>query len=99
MKIRLTIVFAILLTTFSGLAYAADTAELEAKIHELQAKVEELEAALRSIRDSNFINLTNPGESQAPIMRRIARAALKEELKKEVEVDNVYIGNPFVNND
>ena len=42
------------------------------------AEKKRLEAALRDIRDGNFINLTNPGEPQAIIMRREARAALKE---------------------
>ena len=48
-------------------------------IESLQAEVERYRDALRAIRDENFIDLSNPGFPQAPMMRKYAREALKQE--------------------
>ena len=52
------------------------------RIANLQATIAKLRDALKSIRDANFISLSNPGESHkrfAALMRKTARAALKQE--------------------
>ena len=85
MKIRLTIVFAILLTTFSGLAYAADTAELEAKIHELQAKVDAYEAERATTAEhlKTFDELDLVAFNKRDMMRI-----------KQIHADDVKVYNP-----
>jgi len=51
-------------------------------IESLQAEVERYRDALRAIRDENFIDLSNTGFPQAPMMRKYAREALKQEGAK-----------------
>ena len=48
-------------------------------IKSLKTEVERYRDALRAIRDENFIDLSNPGFPQAPMMRKYAREALKQE--------------------
>ena len=48
-------------------------------IEALQAEIEGYRDALRAIRDENFIDLSNTGFPQAPMMRKYAREALKQE--------------------
>ncbi len=92
MKIRLTIVFAILLTTFSGLAYAADTAELKAKITGLQAKIDELQAkvdAHEAERAATAKHLETFDELDLVAFNKRDMARIKQ-----IHADDVKVYNP-----
>ncbi len=85
MKIRLTIVFTILLTTFTGCANATGTAKLEAKIAELQAKVDAYEAE-RAVTAKN-LETFDELDLVAFNKRDMARI-------KEIHADDVKVYNP-----
>jgi hypothetical protein len=85
MKTRLTIAFTILLITFTGFAYADDTAALKAKITELQAKVD----AYETERATTAKNLETFDE-----LDLVAFENRDMERIKQIHADNVKVYNP-----
>ncbi len=85
MKNHLAIVAALVLTTFTGLAHADDTAELKAKVAELQAKVDahEAERAATAQHLQTFDELDLEAFNSRD-MKRI----------KEIHADDVMVYNP-----